>query len=575
MNDLDQYVGDLLEQTVGEPPRPIDATTVCRRARRQRRTLAGVSTTLAAAVALAVTLPLVLVGNGASSSEEVIAPPSPQPSAPTTYTLDAPLVSASGTSLKACLMASASIPAETDCTGVPVEGDVDPGSLPTAKRVGEGSVVTGPLHLVGHWKDHALVLDQPPAVTDHVTVGAGPDCPAPTGGSRALVQRIENDFAVLSGGGVDVLSVGPCAGNAAIMVPVADKATVSFLEARYEHVVVYGWLVPVKAKPTTTPAVVPADAPFTVEDRIDVDGAPVQMVATDTGLFVTTCCKEGGGRTLSISRIDPASGRVTATVDRGDVRGLALAGEYLWASVGGDAERPTIVAMDPANLAVRRTVNLPGPASTLAAAGGRLWAAGQEALYSIDPATGTVQHTVHIDNPYATSGGFPFVAAAPDGAVLWTSEGRPGGGPVKVQVRDPRTGNVIASTDNGTGSANGAQIAAADDHAWLGFPTGMLGSYSRVDIDGTRLRPMARAATGEDDRPFANGITVHLADGQLWILDAMSGSVACADETTGRIIARSRVDGLGSSLAVLGPNRLSVGAGDKVLIVQPKPVCAA
>jgi hypothetical protein len=231
---------------------------------------------------------------------------------------------------------------------------------------------------------------------------------------------------------------------------------------------------------------------------------------------------------------------------------------------------PSLLALNPATLAIVHAVALPqqpgwGP-SRIAYAGGLIWIAGTRSLIAISPATAAVAKTV----PVGSTGGFTGIAASPDGTSLWTTEASAGGGPVAVQRRDPHTGAVLAAVHGPAAALGGAQIAAASDRAWLAYWTGMQGGYTQVvDRDGQ----LAETPPPERHR-FTNGIEVYLAGRHLWILDGMTGSIACATDTTGRILAAVYDTAMSiSDLAPLAPARLALPIDGKVLIVRPKPPC--
>jgi YVTN family beta-propeller protein len=100
----------------------------------------------------------------------------------------------------------------------------------------------------------------------------------------------------------------------------------------------------------------------------------------------------------SVSRFDPASGQVTATipteVDRvtGTMRGLSAGATRLWVATNGG-----VLGIDPTTDQVVVTLHSAENAWYLAEAGGKLWVStGDDGkILSLDPATGEVIDTVH------------------------------------------------------------------------------------------------------------------------------------------------------------------------------------
>src|SRR5215472_8251445 len=318
----------------------------------------------------------------------------------------------------------------------------------------------------------------------------------------------------------------------------------------------------------------PLDALLTVLRRIRVPGRAWQVLAANGTLFTS-----GGYPGTVITRVDPATGHVGPSTHVTHVAGITFGAGLLWVVRGQPAKgapAPSLVALSPATLRVRHTVRLPerpGWGSEVTAyAGGLIWVAGRRSLIAIDPATATLARRV----PAVTgvgAGGFVSVAASAGGTSLWTAEGSPGGGPIAVQLRDPRTGGVLAASKDIAPGVAGAQIAAALDHAWLAVPTGLEGGYVQAVRRAGQLveTPPAKPRRREI---FANGIQVYLASRRLWIIDGMSGSIACANASTGRILAAVRNANIDvSDIAPAGAGRLALPVNGDLLIAAPKPPC--
>ncbi len=315
---------------------------------------------------------------------------------------------------------------------------------------------------------------------------------------------------------------------------------------------------------------VPATAPFTVLARIRVPGRAWQVLAAGGTLY---CLSVEGSTGMAITRVDPATGRVgpSRLVPREAAMGFGAG--LLWVAQRTQSRhrgQPSLLALNPVTLAAVHTVALPQPPgwslSGIAYAGGLVWVSGIHSLTAVSPATATVARAVPLDS----AGGSTSVAAPPDGTVLWTAGGPLDGGRIAVQQRDPRSGAVLAGTNGPAMGIAGGQIAPADDHAWLAYPTGLRGSYVKAGEHAGRLteiRPRER-------HRFANGIEVYLAGRHLWILDRMTGSIACASDSTGHILAAVYDTAMSiSDLAPLAPGQLALPINGKILIVRPKPPC--
>jgi hypothetical protein len=335
--------------------------------------------------------------------------------------------------------------------------------------------------------------------------------------------------------------------------------------ARAEAVIRFGERHP----PPVPQARIPPSAPFTVLARIRIPGQAWQVLVSGGALY----CLSEDSPGMAISRIDPATGHVGPSRPVIGAAAIGSGGGLLWIvqrSWPQHHRQSSLLALDPVTLAIEHTLALPQlpswGSSGIAYAGGLIWVAGIHMLTAVNPATATVATTI----PLGGAAYFAGVAAPPSGTVLWTTEGSPGGGPIAVQQRDPHTGAVLAGTNGPAAGAAGAQIAPATGHAWLAFPTGMLGSYIKVSAQGGRLTEIPP----REHHVFANGIQVYIAGRQLWILDGMTGSIACASDATGGILAAAYDTALNiSNLSQVAPGRFALPVNGEVLIVQPKPIC--
>jgi hypothetical protein len=307
-----------------------------------------------------------------------------------------------------------------------------------------------------------------------------------------------------------------------------------------------------------------------------VPGGAWQAVTGGGALFTGSATNPSSpGAKVLITRVDLATGRVGPATTIGGESGMAFGGGLLWVGRGAQPTSAdmTVVALDPVTLAVRYTVALGQPPSfgteQLAYAGGLVWVATEEMLIAIDPAT--AQTVADVPVAGASAQDFVHVAGSADGGALWTTVDFIGGGPISVQQRNPRTGAMLAATSAPVGGLGGAQIAAAGTSAWLAYATGMLGGYFQtVSAAGqlTEIRP-ARGSIR-----FTNSVRVYLVGQQLWITDAMSGTIACASSATGRILAVVRRIGLlPAGIEAASSGQLALLLNGEILLARPKQAC--
>lgn len=308
------------------------------------------------------------------------------------------------------------------------------------------------------------------------------------------------------------------------------------------------------------PTTLSLPASFTVERRFTFPHA-LREVLSMRGRIVILA-----GQT--VAEIDSSTGKATSRFVGHDIAELVTRGARLWVLEGSasDAPRPRaarLVELSPPDLAVDADVTLPRDAvDGVVAAGGRLWVGGIGRLLSVDPGRGTVVRLVEVRG--AAGRRVPVVVgASTDGRALWTTTTPVDGGRISVQVRDPASGQVVAAGRTRFEGIGVSAIAASDGHAWLSVPTGMMGSYLRIDRHGTRLVEAPRK-TAEGVASWTNGVRTWLIAGRLWTLDGQT--VTVSDDATGRPMARAPFLN-GSGVAAWTAGRVLLSRGRQLLVV--------
>jgi YVTN family beta-propeller protein len=225
---------------------------------------------------------------------------------------------------------------------------------------------------------------------------------------------------------------------------------------------------------------------------IDVIGHPTQLTADSPWVWVAT--REG------LRRIDPASNLVVQTlplpVNVGDV---LAAGGWLWVAL----DDGTVWRLDPADGGVLASIPVASRgASVLASGGGRLWAANRDMLVAIDPRRATVTDRF-IDN--CCQGRLTDLALVDGGAwkVVWKVDSK--GAVFRIPVDPPTPSDRPTDPIVGysVSSLEGPQlIAAGPTGVFLASPA--FQTITRVDpvtlqVRATiRLPGLSRVAVGAD-----------------------------------------------------------------------------
>jgi YVTN family beta-propeller protein len=232
----------------------------------------------------------------------------------------------------------------------------------------------------------------------------------------------------------------------------------------------------------------------------------------------------------SVSRIDPDTNRVVATVPVGEGPARIVMG-FASAWVAHDRE-DGLWRIDPQSnrtLAIRVGGRTSGtPAVGLGGVWATIW--DDSSLVRIDPITGTVAARVPV--PAGPLG----VQIA--GSSLWVASSHRGRG--TLSLVDPGEGKVVRSIPFGVmpwfqgPAAEGDVLWVADAYQ---------GQVRRLDVRTLAVRTVVR------DAPLP---VAHLADGALWV-NASDGRILRVDPETGRVTA--------TLTAGASPGGVAVGAG--------------
>jgi hypothetical protein len=259
------------------------------------------------------------------------------------------------------------------------------------------------------------------------------------------------------------------------------------------------------------------------------------VTVTGGRLYVTWQVNPAGAAVpqFELTRVNQATGVIEATrlLGSGSIGTPVAAGGWLWVPTATSAGE-SLLRLDPADLSV--TGDLPvtggsleglGLGSHLAVAGGALWVAGGDRLLRVSLTTGRVIAAIPLPGAY-TSG----VAANGDGTVVVVSEANDSG-IGSVQRRDPVTGALLASHPM-LGVTAPALDRVVGSGVWVSEPTGLLGYVER-------FRTATMAPEPATDVSGTNGIRAAVADGVVWVTDAVGGARRsyCANPVTGRRLA--------------------------------------
>lgn len=261
------------------------------------------------------------------------------------------------------------------------------------------------------------------------------------------------------------------------------------------------------------------------------------VTATPYGIYVSWDVTSHGRATSDVlARIDPPSGKITASV-LVDGFGQALAADgSLWVTTGSE-----VLRLKPGTLAVISRLRLghpgPGPGS-LALAGGALWATGAGQLIRVSLTTGAIIKVVRL--PHSDSSDVGSDAA---GTVLVVSTAY-SGSDVRIERRDPVTGALIRSTPPASAVTAPGIGGVTGSDVWYSVSGGMGGGVGRLDVVTLAQEPFSLHWNA------TNAIRVWVANGLVWVTQAAGGPRLnfCAVPGTGHVLASLPLGGADSGI---------------------------
>jgi YVTN family beta-propeller protein len=273
-------------------------------------------------------------------------------------------------------------------------------------------------------------------------------------------------------------------------------------------------------------------------ERIAVGRHPRGIAIGEGSAWVTDI----GGNT--VSRIDPASGKVTATIKVGrGPRAIVIQEGVVWVanSLGNSISR-----IDPATNQVVRTIQVDLEPHTMAVGDGAVWVADWEGggflVEKVDSTSGRTVHVTGIvthapteDPPLSLGGGSLWIGGI-DGVL---SRINPSSGKVSQQIQ---LGVSISSLD------------ADDDTLWVGA-NGIPGTVLKLDPrTGEVLAeiPAGGGTSGTGNIP-SRPLKLTADRGSVWVTDALNGTVS-------RIVVVSGQSSLPTNVGQV-PVAVAVGLG--------------
>jgi YVTN family beta-propeller protein len=232
------------------------------------------------------------------------------------------------------------------------------------------------------------------------------------------------------------------------------------------------------------PELIAIDPRFDVVEQAPrrIPGDPLSEASVVAGLDGLWVAAEAG----SLQHLDPAGGRVTASIDTGNnVTSLAVGAGGVWAS---DASGDSVARIDPAGKLVVATTPVGQGSGAVAFGAGAIWVADRldDAVVRIDPATNSVTTTIPV-------GRAPTDVAAGLGGV-WVANSRDG----TVSRIDPRSNRVVKTIAVG-GSPR--SIVAGNGRIWVSVQNALVGPGVQA---GGVVRVVARRQLDSLDPAVAN-----------------------------------------------------------------------
>jgi serine/threonine-protein kinase len=219
-----------------------------------------------------------------------------------------------------------------------------------------------------------------------------------------------------------------------------------------------------------------------------------------------------------LARYDPASGNVASITVGKHPRGIAIGEGSAWVT---DVDSNSVSRVDPATSRVTVTIKVGKDPIAIIVDQGAVWVAniGSLSISRIDPATNRVVKSVALDLE-------PSVIAAGDG-VVWVADWVSGG--YVVEKIDQASGRVLHTTEIDTkGSSANPTMSVGGGSVWIGSDEGILRS---IDPD-----------SGKVVRQFQVGVAITSIDAEgdsVWVgANGTPGTVFELDAHSGKVLAR-------------------------------------
>lgn len=242
--------------------------------------------------------------------------------------------------------------------------------------------------------------------------------------------------------------------------------------------------------------------PLTLVREIPVPADPMTL-AFGAGSLWAISIEKG-----TLSRIDPALGRVTGSVELGDDLGfgwVAASDDAVWVAGAGNH---SLSRIDPVSLEAT-TVSLGPPVDrpyTIAIGEDAVWVSSQagQTISRVDPDSARIVETIDV-RPPGTSADFGPSGVAVDEDAVWVSEHR-----ADALTRiDPATNEVVATAC--LGSPDPGRIAVGEGAVWVVDIGGVVNRVSPHSLEvEARVGPLYGPLVG----------TLAIGDGFVWVANA-------------------------------------------------------